>query len=212
MRAHLQPVPDASQPPPSGAPGPEATHAWAVALRRGDVAAWSALYQAEYAAIFGQVRYLTGDVNVAEELAQETFAQAMASCGRFDPRRRAGAWLNGIAVNVVRKYWRKTKTKARARQRLEVMAQFRAPGDDPDRGHLRRERSRALYAALEHLPERWREAFVLRELQGLSPEEAAERAGVTTANLHVRVTRARARLREILTAQGWVDPPSEGAP
>jgi RNA polymerase sigma-70 factor (ECF subfamily) len=208
MPAHLQPVPDAPQPP--GHPGPEPTHAWAVALRRGDVTAWSELYRAEYPAIFRHIRYLTGDINVAEELAQETFAQAMASCARFDPRRRAGAWLNGIAMNVLRKYWRKTRTKARARQRLEEMAELRPPGEDPGRGYVRRERSRALYAALEQLPARWREAFVLRELQGLSPSEAAELAGSTTSNLHVRVTRARARLREILVGQGWIEPRTEG--
>lgn len=197
---HLQPV--AAEPPP-----PSVGDELVAAALAGNVQAWSVLYQREYAGVYRQVRYLTGDPSVTEELVQETFAQAMASARRFDPRRRFDAWLHGIALNVVRQLWRRTRTEVRAHARLEVATAISRRHDGPDLSHLQRERSRALYAALAELPDRWREAFVLRELQGIEAAEVARRLGVTTGNVHVRVTRARARLRELLSQRGWVDEP-----
>ncbi len=196
---HLQPV---EREPEAQATGELA--ALVAAAVRGDVQAWSELYRREYASVFRQVRYLTGDAALAEELAQETFAQAIAGVHRFDVRRSFRPWLHGIALNVVRKSWEKSRSRSKAHAKLEVVSSGQAR-EEPDGSHLQRERSKALYAALEELPDRWREAFVLRELQGLDAAEAAKQLDVSTTNLHVRVTRARARLRELLTARGWID-------
>ena len=171
--------------------------------RRGDVAAWSALYEARYAQIFRRLRYLCGDAAVAEELAQETFAQAMLHRTRYDGRRPFGAWLHGIALNVARKHHRKQRNRVRA---LDKFKHTRAAGDhreDPAGSHLRRERSRMLYTVLDDLPERWREAFILREIEGLSTTEAAAVLDITPQNLAVRLNRARARIREELLRRGW---------
>ena len=172
----------------------------------GDVRAWSRLYEELYFGVFRQIRYLTGDAAIAEELAQETFAQAMASRSRYESGRPFAAWLHGIAINVVRKHWRKHRNKQRAHERLVslVVASGRG-GTDPGEGHLRRERSRALYAVLDELPPRWREAFVLREIQGLSSAEAATRLSISVDNLAVRLSRARERIREELARRGWID-------
>jgi RNA polymerase sigma-70 factor (ECF subfamily) len=173
---------------------------------RGSVDAWGKLYAQSYDTVFRQLRYLVGDLGVAEELAQETFAQAMASARRYDPSRSFEGWLLGIALNVARKHWRKQRNTVRAHERFEaVSAAAPRPGlGDPDSGHLRRERSRALYAVLEDLPERWREAFILREVQGLSMRDVAEQLGITPTNVAVRVARARGRIREELRRRGWI--------
>jgi RNA polymerase sigma-70 factor (ECF subfamily) len=172
----------------------------------GDVRAWSRLYEELYFGVFRQIRYLAGDAAIAEELAQETFAQAMASRGRYDEARPFSAWLHGIAINVVRKHWRKHRNKQRAHERLVTLTVASGrTGADPGEGHLRRERSRALYAVLDELPPRWREAFVLREIQGLSSAEAASRLSISVDNLAVRLSRARERIREELARRGWID-------
>lgn len=180
----------------------------------GDVAAWSRLYQRCFPAVFRQLRYFTGDSAVAEELAQEAFAQAMTSCGRFDRTRSFEAWLHGVALNVVRKYWRRQRNTATAHARLEAMTRTCPPsGAGPDDAHLQRERSRVLYAVLADLPERLREAFLARELQGLSTRDAAELLGISEGNLAVRVHRARARIHEELRRLGWLPAPGEeGSP
>lgn len=194
---HLRPVETLAPPePPVGELEARAT--------TGDVDAWSALYEHHYASVFRQVRYLCGDRALAEELTQETFAQAMASCRRYDGRRSFGGWMHGIALNVVRKHWRKHRNRSRAMERYEHVDLARPRADDPDGSHLRRERSRVLYDVLDELPPRWREAFVLREIQGLSTSEAAERLGISASNVAVRVTRARGRIRDELARRGWL--------
>lgn len=170
----------------------------------GDVNAWSALYERHYALVFRQLRYLCGDRTLAEELAQEVFAQAMASSGRYDGRRSFGGWLHGIALNVTRKHWRKNRNRSRAMERYEHHDLARPRSEDPDGGHLRRERSRVLYDVLDELPPRWAEAFILREIQGLSTGDAAERLGISPSNVAVRVTRARGRIRDELARRGWL--------
>ena len=203
---HLRPVESlparAAEPEPVAA---SATGELEARARSGDLDAWTALYAAHYATVYRQIRYLCGDRVVAEELAQETFAQAMASCRRYDPRRAFAGWLHGIALNVVRKHWRKHHNRSRAMERYEQLDVTRDRPEDPDGRHLRRERSRALYDVLDELPPRWREAFVLRELQGLGGAEVARQLGISAANVAVRVTRARARIRDGLARRGWLE-------
>ena len=196
---HLRPVAD----PPTGDPGRAAVE-WVERARRGDVHAWSEVYEAHHAAVFRRLRYLCGDPAVAEELAQETFARAMAHHARYDGRRPFAAWLFGIALNIARKHHRKQGNKSRAMQRLRDLGPA-GDADDPAGSHLRRERSRMLYELLDELPDRWREAFVLREIEGVSMNEAAECLGISASNVAVRVARARARLKEELVRRGWAE-------
>lgn len=203
---HLRPV-QAPAEPTRGSAGGEATLAIETLARaqRGDVSAWARIYEHHYMGVFRQIRYLAGDAQLAEELAQETFAQAMACHGRFDPGRSVVGWLHGIALNVVRKHWRKQRNAARAHERLENVMRIGPVGvGDPDSGHMKKERGRALHAVLDDLPPRWREAFVLRELQGMSTSEAAAQLGISAENLAVRVNRARTRIREELGRRGWL--------
>lgn len=203
--SHLRPV-EALDPTASGQ-GSEAAEpdpVWVQRAIAGDTEAWAALYADRYPSLFRQLRYLTGDDALAEELAQETFARAIAGAKRYDPRRPFSAWVYGIALNVARKHWRKKKSTDKAHARLELVASL---GDGrrgaPDEGHLQRERSKLLYELLETLPDRWREAFILREVEGLSLEEAARRLDVTPKNVSVRAARARARIREEIARRGW---------
>jgi RNA polymerase sigma factor (sigma-70 family) len=178
----------------------------------GDVAAWSRLYTLCYPAVYRQLRYYTGDGAVAEELAQEAFAQAMTSRDRFDRARNFRAWLHGIALNVVRKYWRRQRSTQAAHARLAAMARSSPLGPGPDDAHLQSERSRVLYAVLAELPERLREAFLVRELEGLAMKDASTLLGISEGNLAVRVCRARARIHDELRRLGWLPASEEGAP
>ncbi len=175
----------------------------------GDVSAWAEVYARHYARLLRQLRHLTGDLAVAEELAQETFAQAMASRARYEPGRSFEAWLAGIALNMARKHWRSRQSTQTAHARLAGIVEASEAGPaPPDRVHLSRERSRVLYAVLAELPEPLREAFTVRELEGRSTEEAASLLAISPGNLAVRISRARARIGAALRALGWL--PREG--
>jgi len=194
-----------------GRGGDEETDELAERACAGDVSAWASLYARHYGQLVRQLRHLTGDLAVAEELAQETFAQAMASRARYEPGRSFEAWLAGIALNMARKHWRSRQSTRTAHARLAGIVEASEAGPaPPDRVHLQRERSRVLYAVLAELPEPLRDAFTMRELEGRSTEEAASLLAISPGNLAVRITRARARIGAALRALGWL--PREGGP
>lgn len=180
--------------------------------RGGDMQAWARLYQEHWSRLLRHVAYLLGDVASAEDLVQETFAQALAGLARFDHHAPFFAWLRGIALNVVRKQWRSRGRRTRAYTKVEAMSDIVGEGaGDPEGEHLSRRRAQTLLAVLETLPEHLREAFVLCDLRELTTEQAAKELGISPGNLRVRATRARARIREALTELGWLAPEG-GAP
>lgn len=91
--------------------------------RGGDMQAWARLYQDHWARLLRHVAYLTGDVATAEDLVQETFAQALASLARHDAR------------PVLR-----VAARRRAQRRSQALAHARPPypGLHQDRGAERR--------------------------------------------------------------------------
>jgi RNA polymerase sigma-70 factor (ECF subfamily) len=176
--------------------------------RAGRTDAWARLYQRYFAQIFRHVRYLGGEQAAVEDLVQEVFARALVALRDFDGRSSFSTWLHGIAVNVARNHWRASTSTQTAHDRLRAIQSVRESSQQPDvdRTHLARERARAVYAVLAGLPEHLREAFVLRDLEGLAPDEAAAQLGISPGNLAVRATRARQRVRAELERQGWLEP------
>lgn len=199
--AHPNPTNESSQGPAENIN--EINEALVERARSGDMHAWARLYQDHFDGLYRHLRYLTGDCQIAEELVQETFVQALACIPRYDGRARFSTWLHGIGLNMARKHWRSQRSSAKAHAKFSVIEALReqAGGATPDQAVLARQRVRALYDALEQLPIHLREAFILRELEGLAQVEAAAQLGITTNNLAVRSSRARARIRRLLEEQ-----------
>jgi RNA polymerase sigma-70 factor (ECF subfamily) len=143
---------------------------------------------------------------------QEVFARALVKLPTFDYRASFSTWLHGIAINTVRNHWRSQRTKNSAHQKLREIQEVRGATEDRmDQMQLCKERARVVYAILADLPEHLREAFVLRDLEGYSPAEAAEQLGITPGNLSVRATRARERIRKELEKLGMLAPRMGGS-
>lgn len=175
------------------------------AARQRDMRAWRAIYDKLYPKIYRRVRFLTGDPELALELTQESFARALEDIGRFQGRASFDAWLAGIALNLVRNHWRRRKNTDVAHDRLTRIEALREAPVGPERNAVDKARLEAIYAALTTLPDTLREAFILRELEGLSPEEGAQVTGLSKGSFNVRVTRARQRIRVLLGRAGWLD-------
>lgn len=187
---------------PAGA-GPAEGDDLVARARAGDMRAWSLLYHRHFDRIYRRLCFFVGEAAVAEDLTQETFARAVVGLASFDGRASFSTWLFGIALNVARNFVRDRDTQRRAEQRLADVEALRT-GEDGGRAHLRRAWTEALYAALAELPDALREAFVLREIEGLSMADAAARAGVSANAMAVRVHRAREKIRHELTRVGWL--------
>ncbi len=172
----------------------------------GDVDAWAEIYRGRFDAIYRYVRLLTGDSDVAEDLTQETFAKALTCLERFSGRSRFSTWLHGVALNVVRRHWRVTRSSRRMmRSVADAVESAPTGGQRPDEGTLRRIRLQTLYAVLATAPQPLREAFLLRDVAGHSQREAAIILNVTENTVAIRASRARKLLRRELTRLGWLE-------
>jgi RNA polymerase sigma factor (sigma-70 family) len=130
---------------------------------------------------------LTGNRHDAEEVAQDTFLRAYRALGAYSPDRirdlKQRPWLHKIAVNVVRNRYRGLRPRL---VELNGSEPDRAQG--PEARALQSARLKELAASLAGLPTRYREAVVLRYVQDLSFEQAAEAldqpVGTVKSNVH----------------------------
>src|SRR5258708_7506001 len=136
----------------------------------------------------------------AEEITQETFLHAHRGIGSFSARSRFGTWLCRIAVNEA--LMRRRAAGRRPTQSLEALAPAwsdvgYAFHSDDDAGAQaeelleRKQLAERVRLALDALDERSRDALVLRDLEGLSAEEAARVLGISTQAVRQRAHRAR---------------------
>jgi len=177
----------------------------------GEVAAWSQLYQQYFDRVFRRLCFFVGEPAVAEDLTQESFARAVTVVRSFDGRSSFATWLVGVALNVARNHLRSERAMRRAEQHLRPIAELAlAPHNTVERAHLHRRHGEVLFGVLLELPENLREAFILRELEQLSTAEAAEVLDISSANVAVRVHRARELVRAALVRQGWLDAATGG--
>lgn len=202
------PSDDTSPEPDSTKPGPGEEREWVERARTHDEQAWSRLYRAHYDEIYRYVLYLHGDAPSTEDLVQETFVRAMKGIRGFRAEASFTTWLHRIALNVVRRHWRRTRSRRSTAERFAVISADRSAASPEDR-HTDEHRARALMSALERLPPKLREAFVLRDLMGMASSEAAQLLGISPGHLAVRGHRARTKLRELLAQQGWAEPKEE---
>jgi RNA polymerase sigma-70 factor (ECF subfamily) len=152
-------------------------------------------------AAYNLARWLLRDAHDAEDIVQQSCLRALDGFDRF----RGGdtrAWLLTIVRNACFSHLRQQRRRDEDVETVEsVDMQIAAPAaaNDPHLALLRRLERDTLAAAIEQLPAVFREAFVLREMQGLSYQEIAEVAGVPVGTIMSRLARARQRLQEKLS-------------
>lgn len=178
----------------------EPTDAEVIAASRDDPRAFAPIFERHFDAIFRYLRRRVGRVG-AEELAAETFAEALAARHRFDTSHRdARPWLYGIAVNLLRHHYRDEERalQAYARSGVDPLAD-----DEPSLEHVDAvAMAPAIAAALAALPRIEREALLLHAWAELGYGEIAAALDVPVGTVRSRLHRARTRLRELLAANG----------
>jgi RNA polymerase sigma-70 factor (ECF subfamily) len=165
--------------------------------RTGDPDAMEALLARYEPQIYRFALRMCGDEDDARDTLQETLIAAFRGLPSFRGEARLSTWLYQIA----RSFCIKQRRPGASVKAGEALAEeLRAPDAEPDARAHAREIGRALAAAMQALPPAHREAVVLRDVEGLSAEEAAEVAGVEVANLKTRLHRGRMELRANLAA------------
>jgi len=193
----------AADPPPAGPPATEAS--LVARAQAGDVGAFEQLSGAYADRLYMLLLRLLGDRDEAGDVAQEVMLRAWQGIGGFQGRSSFFTWLYRIAVNeanrALEKRARRPAGVPLGPQELQLPA---SPADDPSRQAEVSELRLALGRALAELPPALRTAIVLRDVEGLSTQEAAEIAGVSQAAFKSRLHQARLRVRAGLGDQALV--------
>lgn len=148
------------------------------------------VYTEHFDYVYHFVLGLCRDPSLAEEIAQQSFFQAIKGINRFDGRCTMRAFLCQIAKNTYFSHVRKHKRLAP----METLPE--AYSDGLDVQMLSAERSRALHAALHRLPEPYKEVFSLRVFAELPHTEIAKLFGKSESWARVTFHRARLILQE----------------
>ncbi len=139
--------------------------------------------------------------DVAEDLAQESLVRALQSLGSLTNQEKFGPWLRGIAVRACLD-WRKAKqTGQKPFSTLDSAAGPFDPvgnGESVEAATERREEWERLQVAVAELPEAYRETLLLYYCERLTYQDLAELLGISRATINLRLTKARALLRERL--------------
>jgi len=149
----------------------------------------------------------------AEDVAQEAILKAFANLRQFRAEARFSTWLIQITVNEARMRLRRSHPEV-----MEPIGEHEdgegayLPREFPDWREVpsealeRKEVRELLLEALAALGNKYREVFVLRDVQHLSIEEVSQTLGISTASVKTRLLRARLMLRDLLApklAAGW---------
>ena len=178
-------------------------------LKRGDAAAFETLVNERSGEIYGLLYRLTESSEEARDLTQETFLRAFQSIAHFRGESDLRTWIYRIAINQARNRWRWWR-----RRRRDVTVSIDAPqpsgqpsligtlksenGRDPEHETLAHERERALRRALSSLKRVYREAVVLRDIEGFAYEEIAVALDISVGTVKSRLARGRQELRRKL--------------
>jgi len=154
-----------------------------------------------YAAAFAVLRNETE----AEDAAQEAMLKALTHIRQFRAEARFSTWLTQITVNEALMRRRKAHSEIMEPigERQEEDGTY-TPRDFADWREIpsevleRKEIRQKLASAVAGLAAKYREVFMLRDVQHLSIEETAEALGITQASVKTRLLRARLMLRDLL--------------
>jgi RNA polymerase sigma-70 factor (ECF subfamily) len=146
------------------------------------------------------VRRLAGPSVDIEDLIHDVFVVALRRRGEFRGDAKVSTWLFRIAQLVVRK----CRFRHKLRQCLDILHRSHElavvpPSPTPLEVVEQRQQNARLYAALDRLPDKYRTAVILCDIESMGAEEVGHLVGLTANAVWVRVHRGRAMLLEQLT-------------
>jgi RNA polymerase sigma factor (sigma-70 family) len=182
------------------------------AARRGDVAAFNTLVLLFQRQVYNVCYRTLGNPEDAADATQDAFLAAFRGLKTFNgPAAGLRPWLLRVSVNTCYDHLRRRQRRpSESLDRLtsaedpdtNVRNQLPDPALGPEHRALSAETERTIQAALQQLPHDQRVTVVLFDVQGLTYEEVALATNVELGTVKSRLSRARARMRDLLVAAG----------
>jgi len=160
--------------------------------------------------IYALILRMVHDSQTAEDLAQEVFVKAYRHLASYDPRRKFASWLFKVAHNTTIDHLRRAQLDTvplAGEQSEEGGGLLAVLADDstesPAAAAERRGMARALERAIARLRPDYREAVVLRYVEGLAYQEICEVLALPVGTVKTNLHRARKELADSMRAAGW---------
>jgi len=176
-------------------------------VKQGQVEQFNELVNRHARKVFRLTQHITGNREDAEDALQEAFLKAYSRLPQFQGDSQFYTWLVRIAVNESLMKLRKRKSggfSVSLDEPIEMEDDFlpreiAAWDENPEQKYARQELQEILDRAVSSLPPIFRTVLVLRDLEQLSTEEAAEALNLSVPAVKSRLLRARLQLREKLS-------------
>ena len=166
-------------------------------VQRGDSSAFDVLVRKYQHRVIGLIGRYVHDWSECQDVAQEVFMRAYRALGNFRGDAQFSTWLHRIAVNTAKNHLvaqnRRPPTDdidVMDAEQYDMSLRLRDT-DTPEHELLRQEIETTVMEAVNRLPQELREAITLREVEGLSYDEIAERMGCPIGTVRSRIFRAR---------------------
>jgi RNA polymerase sigma factor (sigma-70 family) len=179
-------------------------HELLIKLQSGDESAFKTLVETHQKRVFNTVLAIIQDFEEAEDLSQEVFMEVYQSVGKFRGDSKISTWLYRIATTKALEQIRKRKTAKRFAfftslfgERNEILHEsvdFMHPGVMLEQ----QENSKALFKAINQLPENQKVAYTLNNIEGLSYQEITEVMQMSLSSVESLLFRAKTNLRKSL--------------
>lgn len=167
-------------------------------VRAGDTPRFELIMRRYNRRLYRAARAILRDDDEAKDALQEAYVQAYMHLDQFQGRAKLSSWLTRITVNEA---LRRARRRDRVGEVEKQMSHIAAPVRGPEQEAVRAELRRALESAVDELPQIFRTAFVLRDVEELSTAETADCLGIPEETVKTRLHRARALLRRTLSAR-----------
>lgn len=172
-------------------------------LEKGDEAegAWEEIVRRYRRRVFGIAYKFTGRYEESQDLAQEIFLRVFRSLSKFDRTADFGTWLYSVSRNHCIDHYRSGRREREMLSQHEVsLEDIASRRFDPHRRIELRDKKEMLAEALLKLPDKLRQAVVLRDIQGLSYQEIVDALGLPEGTVKSRINRGRLELGRALLA------------
>jgi RNA polymerase sigma-70 factor (ECF subfamily) len=173
------------------------------AAQNGDLPAFNQLVLKYQSLAFNVAYRILGDSDRAADATQDAFIKAYKAMGNFHGK-DFRPWLLRIVTNTCYDYLRASKRKPTSslddelEKKGDSNPRFHDPGEGPEKFVERRELSSLIQWGINQLSDNQRAVIVLVDIQGFSYEEASDVLNISLGTVKSRLSRARARLRDIL--------------
>jgi RNA polymerase sigma-70 factor (ECF subfamily) len=174
----------------------QASKDFVTAIRNGDEEAFSAFYMGYADSLIHFLTRITGNLDDAQEVAQEAFATLWEKRATLDPHTSLYGFVYGMARNMAFRMLRGTTTEAKKSQEHSLFAPQYA--DVADQGIITLETSLLLEEVIRNMPAQRRRVFELSRKEGLSYNEIAREMGISLNTVRTHMTFALKELRGAL--------------